>query len=108
MLNENRIVNAKTKQNHKKNDTGILSFSFTDCINVAEFLNSEGKQCVYTYTNRKYACKKDVSNDLCCTEILAGDLVYLDSYLIILWFTEMSIPVTDLQSTSPYEYTVTS
>lgn len=53
-------------------------------------------------------CKKDASNGLCCTEILVQDLIFLVSCLIIPWFLDMNIPVTDLQSTSPYESVVTS
>jgi len=39
---------------------------------------------VCTYTNRKCAYKKNMSNDWYCIEILAGDLIYLASCLIIL------------------------
>lgn len=63
---------------------------------------------MYTNTSRKCVCKKDASSDLCCTEMLVQDLIFLVSCLIIPWFMDMSIPVTDLQSTSPYESVVTS
>lgn len=57
-------------------------FFFIVCINTAEFWG--GQQFVCTYTNRKCACKKNMSNDWYCIEILAGDLIYLASCLIIL------------------------
>lgn len=77
---------------------------FFSCINKVEFV---GQGCAYTYTDRKCICKKDASNDLCCTGILVVKLVFLVSCFIIPQFTDMSILATGLQSTSPYESVVT-